>query len=244
MHTHGSILCNLRGCYEVLLSFGLGDEVFLSFLPLSHSYEHTAGQFLPVSLRAPIYYAESVDRLLDNMAEGRPTLMLAVPRLYEVMHHRVPRPMEKTAGPPRPPLDFARAPAVRLAAGAGLPAFGGGGPPAAAAAAGRSPRRTARPPQGAAALRGTAEGLRFRRRRAQLRHRPLLHRPRRPHPAGLWADRDLARRQRESAGEGQAAHGRPAARRYRSQDRRRRRDPRARRGGHARLLARSRADGR
>src|SRR5262249_57522375 len=75
MHTHGSILCNLRGCYEVLLSFGLGDEVFLSFLPLSHSYEHTAGQFLPVSLGAQIYYAESVDRLLHTMPHAHPTLI-------------------------------------------------------------------------------------------------------------------------------------------------------------------------
>jgi len=109
MHTHGSILCNLRGCYEVLLSFGLGDEVFLSFLPLSHSYEHTAGQFLPVSLGAQIYYAESVDRLLDNMAEVRPTLMLAVPRLYEVTHQRVLRAMEKTPGLRRRLFDLALA---------------------------------------------------------------------------------------------------------------------------------------
>jgi long-chain acyl-CoA synthetase len=95
--THGSILCNLMGCYRLLQDFSLGDEVFLSFLPLSHSYEHTAGQFLPVSLGAQIYYAESVDRLLDNLAEARPTLMLAVPRLYEVMHQRIVRATEKAS---------------------------------------------------------------------------------------------------------------------------------------------------
>jgi long-chain acyl-CoA synthetase len=95
--THGSILCNLMGCYRLLEDFSLGDEVFLSFLPLSHSYEHTAGQFLPVSLGAQIYYAESVDRLLDNLAEARPTLMLAVPRLYEVMHQRIVRATEKAS---------------------------------------------------------------------------------------------------------------------------------------------------
>jgi long-chain acyl-CoA synthetase len=95
--THGSILCNLMGCYRLLQDFSLGDEVFLSFLPLSHSYEHTAGQFLPVSLGAQIYYAESVDRLLDNLAEARPTLMLAVPRLYEVMHQRILRATEKAS---------------------------------------------------------------------------------------------------------------------------------------------------
>jgi long-chain acyl-CoA synthetase len=96
--THGSILSNLGGCERLLAEFGLGEEVFLSFLPLSHSYEHTAGQFLPVSLGAQIYYAESVDRLLDNLAEARPTLMLAVPRLYEVMHQRITRATEKSSG--------------------------------------------------------------------------------------------------------------------------------------------------
>ena len=95
--THGSIICNLAGCHHLLESFSLGDEVFLSFLPLSHSYEHTAGQFLPISLGAEIYYAESVDRLLDNLAEVRPTLMLAVPRLYEVMHQRITRATEKAS---------------------------------------------------------------------------------------------------------------------------------------------------
>jgi long-chain acyl-CoA synthetase len=98
MLTHGSILCNLMGCHHLLEDFGLGDEVFLSFLPLSHSYEHTAGQFLPVALGAQIYYAEGIDKLLDNLAEARPTLMLAVPRLYEVMHQRILRTMEKTTG--------------------------------------------------------------------------------------------------------------------------------------------------
>ena len=69
----------------------MGNDVFLSFLPLSHSYEHTAGQFLPISIGAQIYYAESIDKLTDNMAEARPTIMTAVPRLYEVMHQRIQR---------------------------------------------------------------------------------------------------------------------------------------------------------
>jgi long-chain acyl-CoA synthetase len=95
MLSHGAILHNCRGAHDVLQQIGLGDEVFLSFLPLSHSYEHTAGQFFPISLGAQIYYAESVDKLTDNMAEVRPTLILAVPRLYEVMHARIMRAMEK-----------------------------------------------------------------------------------------------------------------------------------------------------
>ena len=59
----------------MLQPIGLGDEVFLSFLPLSHSYEHTGGQFFPISIGAQIYYAESVDKLAANMAEVRPTIM-------------------------------------------------------------------------------------------------------------------------------------------------------------------------
>jgi len=95
MLSHGAILHNCRGAHDVLQQIGLDDEVFLSFLPLSHSYEHTAGQFFPISLGAQIYYAESADKLTDNMAEVRPTLILAVPRLYEVMHQRIVRAMEK-----------------------------------------------------------------------------------------------------------------------------------------------------
>ncbi|MGH6961683.1 MAG: AMP-dependent synthetase/ligase, partial [Dongiaceae bacterium] len=109
MLTHGSILCNCMGAYQVLADFDLGDEVFLSFLPLSHSYEHTAGQFLPVSLGAQIYYAEHVDKLVDDMAEARPTIMTAVPRLYEAMHGRIMRAMSKTTGSKRRLFDAALA---------------------------------------------------------------------------------------------------------------------------------------
>ncbi len=98
MLSHGAILCNCLGAYHLLLGIGLGDEVFLSFLPLSHSYEHTAGQFFPISIGAQIYYAEGIDRLIDNLAEARPTIMTAVPRLYEVMHQRIQRGVEKMTG--------------------------------------------------------------------------------------------------------------------------------------------------
>ena len=67
-------------------------------LPLSHSYEHTAGQFFPISIGAQIYYAEGVEQLLTNLAEARPTIMTAVPRLYEIMHQRIRRGVEKQGG--------------------------------------------------------------------------------------------------------------------------------------------------
>lgn len=98
MLSHGSILSNCMGAYHLLLEIGLKDEVFLSFLPLSHSYEHTAGQFFPISIGAQIYYAEGLEQLSANMAEARPTLMTAVPRLYEIMRARILKGMERQGG--------------------------------------------------------------------------------------------------------------------------------------------------
>jgi long-chain acyl-CoA synthetase len=89
MTTHRNILANCRGAYRLLEMLGLGDEVFLSFLPLSHSYEHTAGLMFPVSIGAQIYFAQGPETLAANLLEARPTIMTAVPRLYETMHRRI-----------------------------------------------------------------------------------------------------------------------------------------------------------
>ena len=98
MLEHRSIFHNCAGSHDALHELGLGDEVFLSFLPLSHSYEHTAGQFFPLTIGAQIYYAEGVEQLSANMAEARPTIMTAVPRLYENMHERIMRGVKKSGG--------------------------------------------------------------------------------------------------------------------------------------------------
>jgi long-chain acyl-CoA synthetase len=98
---HGAMLHNCRGATDALAEMGLGDEIFLSFLPLSHSYEHTGGQFFPVSIGAEIYYAEGVEHLSRNLVEVRPTLMTAVPRLYETMRARILRSVEAQGGIPR-----------------------------------------------------------------------------------------------------------------------------------------------
>jgi long-chain acyl-CoA synthetase len=95
---HGAILHNCAGATDALMELGLGDEVFLCFLPLSHSYEHTAGQFFPMAIGAQIYYAEGVETLGANMLEARPTVMTAVPRLYETMHGRILRGVQKAGG--------------------------------------------------------------------------------------------------------------------------------------------------
>ncbi|MGH7047929.1 MAG: AMP-dependent synthetase/ligase [Stellaceae bacterium] len=98
MTTHRNILANSRGAYRLLELLGLGDEVFLSFLPLSHSYEHTAGLMFPISIGAQIYFAEGAETLSANLLEARPTIMTAVPRLYETLHRRILLGVERKGG--------------------------------------------------------------------------------------------------------------------------------------------------
>src|SRR6266446_10862580 len=98
MTTHRNILANCRGAHHVLEMLGLGDDVFLSFLPLSHSYEHTAGEMFPISIGAQIYFAEGAETLAVNMLEARPTIMTAVPRLYETLHQRIRLGVERKGG--------------------------------------------------------------------------------------------------------------------------------------------------
>ncbi len=96
MQHHGAILCNIAGAAEVLLEdFGIKDERFLSFLPLSHAYEHTGGQYLPISVGAEIFYSEGLEKLASNIEETRPTIMVVVPRLFEVLRTRIMKQVEK-----------------------------------------------------------------------------------------------------------------------------------------------------
>ncbi|MFN7029463.1 MAG: AMP-dependent synthetase/ligase, partial [Sphingopyxis sp.] len=92
-----AILHNAAGAAEVLVNdFGIGDEeVFLSFLPLSHAYEHSGGQFLPIMVGAQIYYSEGLEKLVSNIEETRPTIMVVVPRLFEVIRARMIKSVEK-----------------------------------------------------------------------------------------------------------------------------------------------------
>jgi long-chain acyl-CoA synthetase len=107
MMTHRNILANCRGAFRLLETLGLGDEVFLSFLPLSHSYEHTAGLMFPISVGAQIYFAEGAETLAANLLEARPTIMTAVPRLYETMHRRITLAVERKGGIARKMFDKA-----------------------------------------------------------------------------------------------------------------------------------------
>mgnify|MGYP001573558122 CR=1 FL=1 len=96
MQHHGAILLNCEGAGAIVNEdFGIGDEVFLSFLPLSHAYEHSGGQFLPMLLGGQIYYAEGLEKLASNIEETRPTIMVVVPRLFEVLRARIIKAIEK-----------------------------------------------------------------------------------------------------------------------------------------------------
>ena len=98
MLSHRNLLSNCDGARERLVELGLSNEVFLSFLPLSHSYEHMVGHFFPMTIGAEIYYAQGVDTLSSNMIEARPTIMSAVPRLYETLHQRISAGVRKAGG--------------------------------------------------------------------------------------------------------------------------------------------------
>jgi long-chain acyl-CoA synthetase len=96
---HGAILHNVEGCTDIISSdFGWDDEVFLSFLPASHAYEHTGGQHFPVALGAEIYYAESLEKLAANIEEVHPTIMVVVPRLFELLRTRIMKSIESRGG--------------------------------------------------------------------------------------------------------------------------------------------------
>ena len=97
---HGAILHNVAGCIDVIEhDFPKTEtEVFLSFLPLSHAYEHTGGQYFPIGIGGQIYYSEGLDKLAANIEEVRPTIMVVVPRLFEVLRTRMTKTIDKQGG--------------------------------------------------------------------------------------------------------------------------------------------------
>ena len=99
MLTHRSISTNVEDVRQMLERADLvKGQRFLSLLPLSHSYEHTGGLHLPVRMGAEIWYCESVDQVSSNLQEAKPTLMIAVPRLYEVLYDRIERGLTAKGG--------------------------------------------------------------------------------------------------------------------------------------------------
>jgi long-chain acyl-CoA synthetase len=115
---HGMLLHNIEGCAHIIVDdFGWDDEVFLSFLPLSHAFEHTGGQLLPIGLGGQIYYAEGLDKLAGNIEEVKPTVMVVVPRLFELLRARIMKQVEKQGKFATRLMNWALAMGERKAAG-------------------------------------------------------------------------------------------------------------------------------
>lgn len=89
MLPHRSILSNIAGVEGVIRALDLRDEIYLSFLPASHSFEHTVGQFLFPANGVEVAYATGIEHLADNMLAIRPTIMTVVPRILEVIKMRI-----------------------------------------------------------------------------------------------------------------------------------------------------------
>ncbi len=89
MLTHKSIISNILGANELVKELEVKDHKFLSIIPLSHAYEHTAGFYLPILIGAEIFFNENRDQIVNDLLSVKPSLMTAVPRLYEVLHKKI-----------------------------------------------------------------------------------------------------------------------------------------------------------
>ena len=95
--SHGGILNNLEGACEIMRPLINKTPIFLTWLPLSHSYEHTV-QFAQIAVGAKVFYAEKIEKLLDNISEAKPTIMTAVPRFYQNLYNKINMNMKKQTG--------------------------------------------------------------------------------------------------------------------------------------------------
>ncbi len=95
--SHGGILNNCDGALDILKPLLSDQTRFLTWLPLSHSYEHTV-QFVQISVGAKIFYAESIEKLIKNMNDCKPQLMTAVPRFYQNLFQKINASFNKATG--------------------------------------------------------------------------------------------------------------------------------------------------
>ena len=95
--SHGGILNNLEGAQEILKPLINKKPIFLTWLPLSHSYEH-AVQFVQIAVGAKVFYAERIEKLLENISQAKPTIMTAVPRFYQNLYNKINMNMKKATG--------------------------------------------------------------------------------------------------------------------------------------------------
>ena len=97
MLSHGGILNNCEGSTKLLKKIITNKPKFLTWLPLSHSYEHTV-QFVQIAVGAKIFYAESIDKLIKNMNDCNPDIMTAVPRFYQNLYQKISSTFKKATG--------------------------------------------------------------------------------------------------------------------------------------------------
>ena len=95
--SHGGILNNCEGALGLLKEFVSKKPKFLTWLPLSHSYEHTV-QFVQIVVGAQVFYAESIEKLIKNMGNCSPEIMTAVPRFYQNLHQKINTNFSKATG--------------------------------------------------------------------------------------------------------------------------------------------------
>jgi len=96
--SHGGILNNCEGAIEILEPLIKKDQTrFLTWLPLSHSYEHTV-QFVQITVSARVFYAESIEKLIKNMNDCSPEIMTAVPRFYQNLYQKINVSFNKATG--------------------------------------------------------------------------------------------------------------------------------------------------
>ncbi len=95
--SHGGILNNCEGALDILKPLITNQTRFLTWLPLSHSYEHTV-QFVQISIGAKVFYAESIEKLIKNMNDCKPQLMTAVPRFYQNLYQKINANFNKATG--------------------------------------------------------------------------------------------------------------------------------------------------
>ena len=95
--SHGGILNNVVGSCEITKPLFNSRPVFLTWLPLSHSYEHCL-QFVQIAVGARVFYAEKIEKLLENISEAKPTIMTAVPRFYQNLYNKINMNLKKQTG--------------------------------------------------------------------------------------------------------------------------------------------------
>ncbi|MBD1138881.1 long-chain fatty acid--CoA ligase [Pelagibacterales bacterium SAG-MED46] len=95
--SHGGILNNLVGACEIMKPLFSSRPIFLTWLPLSHSYEHCV-QFAQIAVGAKVFYAEKIEKLLENISESKPTIMTAVPRFYQNLYNKININLKKQKG--------------------------------------------------------------------------------------------------------------------------------------------------